>query len=84
MVEPIVETLTAARWTSVISDNQLLRQLLYAYFFSSHQSGPFVHKDLFFEDMASGRNRFCTPLLVNALLANASVSFPLCDDVTEY
>lgn len=73
MVEPIVEHITASKWTSVISDNQLLRQLLCAYFFYPRSCGPFVHKDLFFEDMAAGRNRFCTPLLVNAVLACGSV-----------
>jgi hypothetical protein len=73
MVEPIVEQITATGWTSVVSDNQLLRRLLYAYFFYPHIHSPFVHKDLFLQDMAAKRNRFCTPLLVNAVLACASV-----------
>lgn len=73
MVEPIVERITATKWTSIIIDNQLLRRLLRAYFFYPHPCGPFVHKDLFFEDMAAGRTRFCSPLLVHAMLAGATV-----------
>jgi hypothetical protein len=73
MVEPIIEHITATGWTSVISDNQLLRRLLYAYFFYPQTHSPMVHKDLFLRDMAAKRNRFCTPLLVNAVLACASV-----------
>jgi hypothetical protein len=73
MAEPIVEKITTTPWTRVISDNQLLRRLIYSYFYHPHPCGPFVHKDLFLEDMAGGRIRFCSPLLVHAILSSASV-----------
>ncbi|PVH99462.1 hypothetical protein DM02DRAFT_643005 [Periconia macrospinosa] len=76
MVEPVLEKITAESWTRVIHDNKLIRHLLRSYFCYPHASGPFVHKDLFLGDMAAGRTRFCTPLLVNALLANAAQTFP--------
>jgi hypothetical protein len=73
MVEPLMEKLTAEPWTRVISDDRLFRRLLCSYFCYPHPCGPFVHKDLFLEDMAAGRTSFCSPLLVNAMLANACV-----------
>lgn len=36
---------------------------------------PFFQKDLFIDDMLNGRRRFCSPLLVNAVLAAAWVYF---------
>ncbi|KAF2655122.1 hypothetical protein K491DRAFT_693149 [Lophiostoma macrostomum CBS 122681] len=71
MVEPIVDKITATPWTCVISDNRLLKRLVCSYFYYPHPCGPFVHKDLFLGDMAAGRARFCSPLLVNAMLAIA-------------
>lgn len=73
MVEPIIDTITAAPWTQITTDDRLFRRLIRAYFCYPHPCGPFVHKDLFLEDMAAGRTSFCSPLLVNAMLANASV-----------
>lgn len=69
MAEPLLEKLTTTPWTRVISDDKLFRRLISAYFYYPHPWGPFVHKDLFLEDMAAGRTRFCSPLLVNAMLA---------------
>lgn len=69
MAEPLLEKLTTTPWTRVISDDKLFRRLISAYFYYPHSMGPFVHKDLFLEDMAAGRTRFCSPLLVNAVLA---------------
>ncbi|KAF5589172.1 cupin domain-containing protein [Fusarium pseudoanthophilum] len=71
MVEPIVDKIKARPWTRVISDDQLLRRLICAYFYYPHPCGPFIQKDLFLKDMAAGRTRFCTPLLVNAMLSLA-------------
>ncbi|KAF5717244.1 Zn(2)-C6 fungal-type DNA-binding domain-containing protein [Fusarium mundagurra] len=71
MVEPIADKIKARPWTRVISDDQLLRRLICAYFYYPHPCGPFIQKDLFLKDMAAGRTRFCTPLLVNAMLSLA-------------
>ncbi|EUC43101.1 hypothetical protein COCMIDRAFT_38896 [Bipolaris oryzae ATCC 44560] len=74
MIEPLMEKVTAAPWTKVISDDRLFRRLISSYFCYPHPCGPFVHKDLFLEDMAAGRTNFCSPLLANAMLANACQS----------
>lgn len=76
MVDPAVEKLTTEPWTRVISDNQLLRRLICSYFTFPHPCGPFVHKDLFLEDMMMCHSDFCSPLLVKAMLSIASVSTP--------
>jgi len=64
-----------SRWTAVCSDNILMRKLLQAYFLQEHDWHAFVQKDYFLQDMARMRNDFCSPLLVNALLAAACVRF---------
>lgn len=61
-------------WTSVCSDDHLMRKLFKIYFLSEYHTGPFFQKDYFFEDMNSGRHQNCSPLLVNAVLALACVS----------
>jgi len=73
MAEPLVGKVTTTPWTRVISDDQLLRRLICYYFYYPHPCGPFVHKDLFLEDMAARQTSFCSPLLVNAMLSIASV-----------
>jgi len=62
-----------SRWTSVCSDNTLMRKLLGAYFLQEHGWYTCIQKDDFLEDMANMRNDSCSPLLVNALLAAACV-----------
>ena len=62
-----------SRWTSVCSDNTLMRKLLGAYFLQEHGWYTFIQKDYFLEDMANMRLDSCSPLLVNALLAAACV-----------
>ncbi|KAK9426263.1 hypothetical protein SUNI508_02704 [Seiridium unicorne] len=63
--------LEVAPWTKVPASNSLLRALLEIYFIFEYPFHPFFHKDLFLDDMVSGRQRYCSPLLVNAVLAAA-------------
>lgn len=75
--EIVDERLNAAKpsqWTSILSDDTLMRKLLQNYFMIEHQWHTSFHKDYFLEDMIEGRHRFCSPLLVHAVLALASVS----------
>ncbi|KAH7027228.1 uncharacterized protein B0I36DRAFT_364465 [Microdochium trichocladiopsis] len=67
--EPIINELRPSQWTSVLSDDVVLRRLLRSYFLYDYQNYPAFHKDLFLQDMKHGRRRFCSPLLVNAVLA---------------
>lgn len=65
---------TVSQWTAVLADEVLLRRLLESYFMFEYSQFSFFHKDSFLEDMTAGRNRFCSSLLVNAVLASACVS----------
>ena len=71
MVDARLPQLVARKWTTVISDDELLRQLLNAFFLHCHPWIAAFHKDYFLDDMTTGRSRFCSPLLVNAVLAVA-------------
>ena len=75
MVDPRLNAVEPSKWTNVISDDVLLRKLLETYFIYEYPFVPFFHKDYFLEDMITGRTRFCSSLLVNAVLAAACVSF---------
>ncbi|KAM0451834.1 hypothetical protein ACHAO4_005791 [Trichoderma viride] len=71
MVDADIDAAKPSRWTSVSSDDELLRALLKSYFTHEYLFFPFFHKDSFLQDMVSGRRRFCSPLLVNAVLASS-------------
>lgn len=68
-----ISTVDVSRWTAVNTDNTLLRALLEVYFVFEYPFHTCFHKDFFLEDMANGRKRFCSRLLVNAVLAAAWV-----------
>jgi hypothetical protein len=61
----------------VSSNDLLLRKLLESYFMFQYPWEFIFQKDYFLEDMVSGSTRFCSPILVNALLAKACVSDPV-------
>ncbi|KAM0542279.1 hypothetical protein ACHAPJ_012887 [Fusarium lateritium] len=70
ITDPHLWNLKASKWTSVIQDDEFLSKLLNSYFMHQYPIFLGFHKDYFLEDMASGREgRFCSPLLVNTLLA---------------
>ena len=70
-------TLHALPWT-FIADDETIRHLLALYFSWEQPFLQFIDKSTFLADMASGeishKTKFCSPLLVNALLAQACVS----------
>lgn len=74
MADPWIGLITARPWTQGFSDDRLFRKLIPSYFQFLHPCGPFVHTDLFLDDMVAGRSEFCSPLLVNAMLIIGSVS----------
>lgn len=65
----------AAPWTTVVQNAKLVSQLVSLWFTWFHPFLNWVDRDLFIQDMRSGnpRARFCSPLLVNAMLAVACV-----------
>lgn len=74
LVEPLLSDVCASRWTNVVTSNRLFRQLLSSYILHQYRSVPCFRKELFLQDMAAGRTTFCSQLLVNAVLACASVT----------
>lgn len=74
VIDADIDAAKPSMWTTVSSDDELLRALLKSYFIQEYLSFPFFHKDSFLQDMISGRRRFCSSLLVNAVLAASCVS----------
>jgi hypothetical protein len=78
MVDADIDAAEPSKWTSVSADDELLRALLKSYFMHEYLFFPLLHKDAFLQDMISGRRRFCSSLLVNAVLAASCVSLATC------
>lgn len=77
IIDPRLNAVKPSLWTSVNTDDSLMRKLLGFYFLYEYSSFPSFHKDYFLEDMAAQRQTFCSSLLVNAVLAYACVcNFP--------
>lgn len=75
VVHPWLDSVKPSNWTTVSDDDCLMRKILHDYFLFEYDWFTFFHKDYFLEDMATGNHRFCSPLLVNALLCIGCVSF---------
>lgn len=56
-------------WTSITSDINLVQHLLALYFCWEYPTFATLSKEHFLRDFQDGRHRFCSPILVNALLA---------------
>lgn len=74
IIEHRLSYVKPSEWTTVSTNNDLLRELLQFYFLYQYPFFAFFHKDFFLEDMATKNKRFCSSLLVNAVLAAACVS----------
>lgn len=59
-------------WTTVTSDDDLVDHLLALYFCWEYPTLASLSKEHFYADFRSGSSRYCSPLLVNALLALGS------------
>lgn len=56
-------------WTSITSDSALVQHLLALYFCWEYPTFASLSKEHFMKDYQHGRPRYCSPILVNALLA---------------
>jgi len=74
VVDPCLASARPSAWTSVCNDDVLMRRLLSTYLRCEYHVTMAFQKDLFLEDMEAGRDEFCSPLLVNTVLAYACVS----------
>jgi len=59
-------------WTNISSDATLVRHLLDLYFCWEYPTLGSLSREYFLEDFERGSNRFCSSLLVNAILALGS------------
>lgn len=66
----------AKPWTNVTEDDDLVSHLVSLYFTWDYPFWSFLDRDVFLRHMARGdlESEFCSPFLVNAVLANACVS----------
>ncbi|KIL86066.1 hypothetical protein FAVG1_10460 [Fusarium avenaceum] len=60
---------SAATWTAITSDSSLVQHLLALYFCWEYPTFASLSKEHFLQDFRDARNRYCSPILVNALLA---------------
>ena len=73
LVDPRLGMADVTRWTHVITDNKLFVSMLSAYLLQEYPGFPVFHKDTFLQGLVHNDGRFCSPLLVNALMAEACV-----------
>ncbi|KAK3990327.1 hypothetical protein QBC44DRAFT_66147 [Cladorrhinum sp. PSN332] len=74
VVHPLLESVKPSKWTLVSSDDVLMQKIIHDYFLYEYDWFSVVHIDYFLQDMASERRRFCSPLLVNAILCLGCLS----------
>lgn len=56
-------------WTTITNDINFVERLLDLYFRWSHSFYVVFSRECFYKDFRSGREKYCSPLLVNAMLA---------------
>ncbi|KAF4446096.1 Zn(2)-C6 fungal-type DNA-binding domain protein [Fusarium austroafricanum] len=84
IVKPRLESARPSNWTLVPASDNLLRELLQAYFLREYPKFTMFHKDHFLEDIVAGRKRYCSSLLVNAILAAACYSYSRAEYRTKF
>jgi hypothetical protein len=82
--DALIDKATISGWTTIISSDELFRQLLRSFFQYAYPEWFPFHKDLFLSDMVANRAEFCSPLLVNAVLANACYTSSSLSDRAKY
>jgi hypothetical protein len=56
-------------WTTVTQNPEVINHILNLYFTYHHPVCPVIPESLIRDDMANGRTRYCSPTLINAILA---------------
>lgn len=59
----------ATTWTGITADRAFVQHLLMLYFCWEYPTFASLSKEHFLRDFQAGRPRFCSPMLVNAILA---------------
>ncbi|KAI5928338.1 hypothetical protein F4810DRAFT_719950 [Camillea tinctor] len=71
LIDSRIAEANVSTWTKVPAGNSTLRALLEIYFVSLFPFYPQFDKGAFLDDLLAGTQRFCSPFLVNAVLAVA-------------
>lgn len=74
LADPRFDRVVPSRWTTVSTDDDLMREILKAHFQFEYPCTTFFHVDCFLDDMIAGRGQSCSSLLVNTVLAAGCVS----------
>lgn len=74
VVDRPLYSVLAKPWTAATDDDNMVFHLISLYFTWEHVFFVRMDRGLFLQDMIAGRLTFCSPLLVNAMLAHAIVS----------
>ncbi|KAM3503970.1 hypothetical protein MY11210_008515 [Beauveria gryllotalpidicola] len=78
IIDPRLSKIRPSDWTVVSENDHLMRTMLQHFFMYEYQWHASFQKDCFLDDMVSGDRQFCSPLLVNSILAHA------CHSATEH
>ena len=73
VVDPRLDTIRPSLYTKVSTNDKLMRALIHDFFLFGYDWACVVQIDDFLNDMVVGRTDFCSPLLVNIILAYATV-----------
>ncbi|KFG80621.1 putative zinc finger protein [Metarhizium anisopliae] len=84
IIDTRLSSVAPSKWTSVSSDDLLMRRLLSAFFLQDHDWWTAFQKDYFLEDMSKMHHELCSSLLVNALLALSCNYYRGLDGRTEF
>ncbi|KAF4340441.1 nitrate assimilation regulatory nirA [Fusarium beomiforme] len=84
IVDPRLDVIKPSAWTNVSTDDDMMRKLLRLYFLHEYHWLSCFHKDYFLDDMLAGSKKYCSSLLVNAVLAQACNCNPDLSDRLEY
>ena len=76
IIDGRLEDVDITKWTAVSFDNGFMRKLLGSFLLNEYACFPMFHKDIFLNDMMTGRKRYCSSMLVNAVLAAGCVGPP--------
>jgi hypothetical protein len=77
LIDKRLDSIKPSDWTNVSDNDDLMRSLLQLYFKYEYSLFGSFHMDHFLDDMLSGSREFCSPLLVNAVLAYGYVRLDL-------
>lgn len=83
IIEPRLDVIKPSQWTTVSDNDIMMRALIRLYYQHEYHFLTCFHMEAFLNDMLSGKERFCSSVLVNSILAHACVSSSFCAEVLD-